>query len=97
MPLNIKKFLENNNLRLKFIFSFSNTYVQETGVLKGRVLSATLFALKVGGITKHIPNDNKFNDSLYVDDVQIGYHHPDINTILEKLQQSINNTQKWTT
>ena len=96
-PLYIKKFLENIQFNVKINLSFSNTYVQEPGVPQRGVLSVTLFALEGSVITKHIPNDNRFTASLYVDDLQIGYRHLDINTIQEKLQQSINNAQKWAT
>ena len=96
MPLYNKKFLENRQFKVKINLSFSNNYVQETGVPRGGVLSVTLFALKFTGITKYIPNNGRFTTSLYVDDLQIGYCHPNINTI-KKLQQSFNNAQKWAT
>ena len=49
----------------------------------------TLFALKINDIINQIPNDPNFHYSLYVDDLQVGHHHMDINVIQRALQQCI--------
>ena len=56
----------------------------QNGVPQGSVLAVTLFALKIKNILSVIPSDPNFHISLYVDDLQIGYHHTDINIIQEK-------------
>ena len=60
---------------------------QQNGVPQGSVLSVTLYALKINNIINEIPKDPRFHYSLYVDDLQIGYHHADTKIIEHVLQQ----------
>ena len=48
---------------------------------QGSVLAATLFAIRINEIEKLIPQYSKFISSLYVDDLQIGYRHSDLQVI----------------
>ena len=64
-------------------------------VPQGAVLSVLLFALRINGISKvmPVPMQPNFIFSLYVDNLQIGYSHPDL---LTKLQGALNRLDNWT-
>ena len=57
MPLFIKAFLKNRKFKVKVGTSLSELQVQEEGVPQGCVLSVTLFALAINGISSVIPNE----------------------------------------
>ena len=93
MPKFIEQFLKNRTFKVRLQNIYSNTYQQLNGVLQGSVLSVALFALKVNSIIKCIPQDLRLLSSLYVEDLQIGYRHSDLQTVETKLQQCLNKVQ----
>ena len=62
---------------------------------QGSVLAVTLFVLRVNNIMTLIPSDNRFHASLYVDDLQVGYHHSDLDIIQQQLQGCITQIHNW--
>ena len=64
-------------------------------IFRKRSSSRTLFALKISEIVTVIQPDPRFHISLYVDDLQIGYHHTDLNVIQRKMQGCLDKVQKW--
>ena len=88
-------FFKNRSFRVKIVQVLSSRFYQVTGVPQGGVLSVTLFALKIGQITGQIALDDRLLTSLYVDDLQISYRHPDLDTIQQMLQQTLKAVQNW--
>ena len=68
---------------------------QQNEVPQGSVLSVILFALKINNVINQIPEDLQFHYSLFVDDLQIGYHHTDTKVIEQVLQQWMNKMILW--
>jgi ribonuclease HI len=97
LPKYIAAYLNRRLFRVQLNNSQSREYEQENGVVQGGILSVSLFALKINSIVQQIPQDDNFHASLYVDDLQIGYHHSDLNRIETKLQTCINNVEMWAT
>lgn len=95
LPLYIEQFLSDRKFKVRINNTYSNTEIQESGVPQGSILSVTLFILKIDEIAEQIPKDPNFHSSLYVDDLQIGYRHQDLNQIQTKLQQCMNKIHDW--
>ena len=95
LPKFIEEFLQDRRIRVRIGDCMSEEKRVENGVPQGSVLSVTLFALKINHIVKLIPSDANFHVSLYVDDVQIGYHHTDLGVIQEKMQQCLDKVHRW--
>lgn len=95
LPLFIKEFMTDRVFKVKIGESISVGRILETGIPQGSVLSPTLFIIKINSLTKVIPKEVGFHASLYVDDLQIGYQHADLNQIKEKIQPTINSIIKW--
>ena len=68
---------------------------KENGTAQGRVLSATLFILKIIGIVIQIPIDCNLTASLYMDDLIVTYSHLDLITSQQSLQACINKVSSW--
>ena len=95
LPKSIAAFLSGRRFKVKVGDAISSERVQHNGVPQGSVLSVLLFALKINGISKIMPTDERFEYSLFVDDLQIGFRHSDVNIIRSKLQLTINKLFTW--
>ena len=73
----IQNFLKPRSFKVKVNEILSDTKVQTEGIPQESVVSPTSFILKINKIVAKLPNDNKFHMSLYMDDLQISYRHPD--------------------
>ena len=96
LPKSIASFLNTRSFRVKVGNVFSQEHPQENGVPQGAVLSVLLFALKINSIIEDLPISERFTCSLFVDDLQIGFRHPDLNTIKNTLQTVLNKLNAWT-
>ena len=96
LPKYIEKFLKDRHFSVKFCNYVSDRYRQTNGVLQGSVLAVTLFAIKINGIAKLIPQDPRFISSLYVDNLQIGYRHSNVQTITKEMQRCLDRVLIWT-
>ena len=92
LPKFISNFLSNRCFKVKIGSSFSDVYEQEQGVPQGSSLSPALF--NINNIVKCLDDD--VNCSLYVDDFLIRYRSKDMKTIETKLQNNLNEIEKWT-
>ena len=83
LPKFIAAFLSSRYFKVKVANTLSEEFEQENGVPQGAVLSVLLFALRINGIAEAMPVPVKrgFDFSLYVDDLQFGYSHPDLKEI----------------
>ena len=96
LPKYIAAFLQNRYFKVKVGSSLSSRYEQKNGVPQGAVLSVILFALKINGIVKKIPNNPNTIKSLFVDDLQLGVGGLELEKIGKTLQTYLNIVQKWT-
>ena len=81
----IENFLKPRSFKVKVNEILSDTKVQTEGIPQGSVVSPTFFILKINKIVAKLPNDNRFQISLYMDDLQISYRHPDWKVVQIKL------------
>jgi hypothetical protein len=95
LPRFIKQFLQNRSFKVKVGDTLSPAYPQEMGVPQGSVLSVTLFILKIDQLADVLPKDGRLLSSLYVDDLQISYRHPCLQTIQRELQECLNRVGSW--
>ena len=85
----IRSFFEDRTMQIQVSPTLSvsrvspSFYNQEQGIPQGRILSITLFNIKINSIVKCL--DSKTDNSLYVDDFGICYHSENMRTIERKL------------
>lgn len=96
LPMYIAAFLHTRKFQVRLRNYLSDTHIQSNGVAQGSVLSVTLFALKINSIAQLFPTNRRLIASLYVDDLQIGISHPDLNVIQTELQRYLDNIHQWT-
>ena len=87
-PTFIENFLADRAMQVRVGSFLSDYYDQEQGVSQGRVLSTTLFSIKINDIVKCL--GNLTDCSLYVDDFCIFYRLKSMATIERQLQQNLN-------
>ena len=92
----IQNFLKPRSFKVKVNEILSDTKVQTEGIPQGRVDSRTFFTLKINIIVAQLPNDNRFQISLYMDDLNISYRHPNWSVVERKLQDCINIAENFT-
>ena len=95
LPEFIVSFLKDRTMSVRIRETESVERGLENGVPQGSVLSVIFFTLKINGIVKEIPADSRFHISLYVDDLQIGYHYSEPNVIQEKMQNCLIKIGYW--
>ena len=93
LPLFIKAFLQHRTFQVKIGNTLSDSKVQEEGVPQGSVLSVTLFALALNGISKVIPDE--VMHTLFVDDLSLSFAASKMSAAERKLQITINRVIKW--
>lgn len=93
LPIFISQFLENREFKVRIASTLSSQYQQEMGVPQGSILSVTLFGLKINGIAKCLAPGTE--GSLFVDDFLACYRSKQMRSIERRLQQGLNNLQRW--
>ena len=93
LPHFIDNILSNRNFKVRVGTTLSDIQGQEEGVPQGRILSVTLFNIKINNIVKAL--NPSVDCSLYVDDFLICYRSKHMHTIERQLQQCLNKIQKW--
>ena len=73
----------------------SDAKVQTKGISQGSVVSPTFFILGMNKIVAQLPDDSRFQISLYMDDLQMSYRHPNWKVVESKLQDSIDIVEKF--
>ena len=93
LPLFIKAFLRYREFQVRVGSTLSDAKIQEEGVPQGSVLSVTLFALAINGISKIIPDD--VMHTLFVDDLSLSFAASKMPVAERKLQLTIDRVIKW--
>ena len=91
----VQNFLKPRTFKVKVNKILSDTKVQTEGIPQGSVVSPTFFILKINKIVANLPNDNRFQISLYIDDLQISYRDLDWKVVQRKLHNSIDIVEKF--
>ena len=87
LPLFSKAVLKTRYFEVRVCNTLSDSKVQEEGVPQGSVLSVTLFALAINGISSVIPVDVLF--TLFVDDLSLSITASRMSVTERKLQLCI--------
>ena len=93
LPFLSKFFLKKQYFKVRVGNFLSDSKIQEEGVLQGSVLSLTLFALAINGISSVIPAHVLF--TLFVDDLSLSITASRMSVAERKLQLSIDKVAKW--
>ena len=67
----IENFLKPRSFKVKVNEILSDPKVQTEGIPQGGVVSPTFFILKVNKVVAKLPDDNRLQISLYMNDLQI--------------------------
>jgi hypothetical protein len=86
-------FMANRRFRVRLGTVLSPPRIQENGVPQGSVLSVTLFAIAINGITSRV--HRPVQCSLYVDDFAIYHRSQSLPAIERQLQLNINRLSLW--
>ena len=89
----IKAFLANRKFMVRIGTTLSEIRTQEEGVPQGCVLSVTLFALAINGISKLIPPE--IMHTLFVDDLSIYFAASRMAVAERKLQLTLDQIVLW--
>jgi len=95
MAAYIKNFLSERKFQVKINNTLSAIKTQKEGIPQGSVISPTFFIIHIDKILNNILKNNRYQASLFMDDLQISYRHPNIQEIEINLQQSINKFVKF--
>ena len=86
----ILKFIQNfhkpRSFKVKVNKILSDRNVQTESIPQRSVVSPTFFLQKINKILAKLPDDNRFQTSLYMDDFQIPYRHSDWKVVQRKLR-----------
>ena len=93
MPLFIQAFLAHRFFQVRVGSTLSERKCQDEGVPQGSVLSVTLFALAINGVSAVIPKDIMY--TLFVDDLSISFAASRMATAERKIQLTIDRIVKW--
>ena len=91
----IENFLKLRSFTVKVNEFLSDTKAQTETIPQGSVVYPTLFILKINRIAAQLPNYNRFQISLYMNNLQISYRYLNWRTVKRKLRDSINIVEKF--
>lgn len=89
----IESYLSNRTFRVRVGNVLSQSFVQETGVPQGGVLSCTLFIIKMNSLHLCIPRNMFY--CTYVDDIQIGFKSCNLAMCERQIQLRLNRVCRW--
>ena len=93
LPLFIKAFLRIRLFQVQVGSAMSDFFNQEEGVPQGCVLSVTLFALAINGISTIVPSGITY--TLFVDDLSVSFAATRMAVAERRLQICIDKVVKW--
>lgn len=93
LPLLLRSFLSERFYRYRVGNTLSNRFTQENGVPQGSVLSVTLFAIAINGITSTVRAPVK--SSLFVDDFAIFCSSSSLVGLARQLQLTLGRLEEW--
>ena len=93
LPVFISNFMTDRTFNVRVGNVLSDTFTQENGVPQGSVLSVTLFAIAINGITDCIRSP--VSASLFVDDLAIICRSRSVPTATRQIQMTVNKLVSW--
>ena len=81
----IENFLRARSFKVKVNETLSNTKAQTESIPQGSVVSPTFFILTINKIVAKLPDYNRLQIPLYMDDLQISYRHRNSKVVERKL------------
>jgi ribonuclease HI len=93
LPVFITNFMTDRTFNVRVGDVLSDTFTQENGVPQGSVLSVTLFAIAINGITDCVKSP--VSASLFVDDLAIICRSRSIATSVRQIQMTVNKLVRW--
>ena len=91
----IQNFLRTRSFKVEVNEILSDTKIQTEGISQGNIVSPIFSILKINEFLVQLPNENRFQISLYKDDLQISYRHPGWRTVERRLQDRIAIVEKF--
>ena len=91
----IQKFLKPRSFKVKVNEILSDKKIQTEDILQGNVVSYAFFVLKINKNVAQLLIDKKFKIPLYMDDLQISFHHSDLRIVERRLQDIIDIVEKF--
>ena len=73
--------MNEKSFKVKVNRVFSESQSQEEGIHQGSVRSPSLIILRMNKLVQLIPKDERFQMSLFMDDIQVSYRDPDMQNI----------------
>ena len=95
LPNFISNVLQDIYFKVPVGSTCSESHPQEMGVPQGRILSVTLFSVKINSIIQCLKSGD--DSSLYVDDFQVCYRSSNMSIIEHLLQLCLIKLQQWAT
>ena len=77
----IQNFIKPRSFKVKFNEILSDRKVQTEGIPQGSIVSHIFLILKINEIVAKLSYDNRIQISLYMDDLQIFYRHPNLKVV----------------
>ena len=93
LPIFIKNFLNNRQIKVRVGSTLSNAKSVDEGVPQGSVLSCTLFAIAMDTVVQKLEG-TQVKTCLYVDDLTI-YASGSFNVAQRQIQMAIRRIEKW--
>lgn len=91
----IMDFLNERTIQVKIGAELSSQYIVENGTPQGSVISPTLFSIMINDVFVNIPND--IGRSLFADDGALWKRGRNVEYVVKKMQDGINQVEKWGT
>ena len=80
----IVNFLKESNFKVQVNDVISENQSQEEGIPQGSVVSPSLFILRINKLAQLIPKHERFQMSLFMDDLKVSKRDPDMQNIGKK-------------
>ena len=93
LPKFLENFLSNRTFQVRIANTLSDIHTLQMGIPQGSVLSSTLFAIAINGVTSCLPT--RVSHSLYVDDFAIYYTSSHLSHIQRILNIAITRITSW--
>ena len=81
----IPNFLKERSFKVKVKNVFLGSQSHEESIPQGSVVSPSLIILRINKLEQLIPKHERFQISMFIDDLQVSYRDPDMQNIEKKI------------